>query len=155
MAFTTEIALDLVNAIRDQMERCPGCHGIGRVRQSGDYQACFCLVCEEIAKVMYRIDRGWSAGYVPKLDNPTIYDKYKEQLDKAAIEACEFAKRCPACYGIRRVWAGNTARECFVCRRLHAAIGAYVAAADPVQLTPSFTPLVTERRSINRDKQED
>ena len=155
MAFTKEIAVELVLAIRDQMERCPACFGAGKVRQSGDYQQCFCLVCEDIARVMYRIDRGWYEGYVPPLENQKIYDHYKELLDKAAVVARDFAKRCPGCYGIGKVWAGDRPRKCFVCERLHGAIDAYTAAADPSQPTPSFTPAMTGPQGINRRERED
>lgn len=155
MAFTAEILVELANAIREQMERCPGCFGVGRIRQSGDYQACFCLVCEEVAKSMYLIDRSWYVGYIPKLDNQKIYDQYKEQFDRTIREAGEFAKRCPGCYGITRVWAGNKPRKCFVCERLLVAIATYVAATDPAQPTPNFMPASTGRLLINRDGLED
>ena len=140
MPFTQEIALELVLALCDQMERCPACFGVGKIRQSGDYQTHFCLVCEEAAKALYRLDSGgwWNPQYrmlVPlKLDDPKLYNEYKQLLDRVAQEAQKFAKRCPVCYGIKQIWAGDNKRQCLVCVRLHHAVQVYLESVElPIQ----------------------
>jgi hypothetical protein len=136
MALTRRIADELVNALRGQMERCPGCHGIGRVRQSFDYQPCFCLVCEDAAKALYIRDKH-DPESMAKLDNPKVQEMLLPIYVRLADAAREFAKRCPGCYGVKKVWSAAQQRPCLVCRDLHRALDVFYAeAAPPTEVAP-------------------
>lgn len=141
MPLTPQIAVEFVAAIREQMSRCPGCHGIGQTRPTGALLSMFCLVCEEVARAMYPIDRGWLPGHVPRLDpvnDVKAYAEFVKECNRALYEAREFAKRCPGCFGVRRVWGAEKIRGCLVCQRLHAALDAYEMAVNPADPSPMF-----------------
>ena len=137
MPLTRKIADELVAALNEQMERCPACHGIGKVRQSGDYQSCFCLVCEDCAKALYLLNRADPNG-MAKLSHPSILETLRPVYERTAETAREFLKRCPGCFGVGKVWSGAQQRRCLVCNRLHKALDAY----DGATVTDNAMPHV-------------
>jgi len=141
MPFTPEILVEAFNAVNDQMQRCPACFGIGRVRQGVNNQSCFCLVCENIAKTMSSLNHSWVGDYTPSITSDKVYDQYKATFDGILIAGREFAKRCPGCYGVRKVWRDNQIRPCLVCRQLHTALDAYEYSVTP---TTEAVPVVIQ-----------
>jgi len=144
MALTRKIATELVDALNDQMERCPGCHGVGKVRQSGDYQACFCLVCEESARALYLLNRN-DPDSMAKLSDPHVLEVLRPDYERTANAAREFVKRCPGCFGIGKVWAGAQQRYCLVCHRLRRAIEAYDGVTELDSTQPNVVPIPTRK----------
>jgi hypothetical protein len=139
MALTREIANELVNALLEHMDRCPACHGVGKVRQSGDYQPCFCLVCEDCSKALYLLNRADPNG-MAKLDAPGVLRVLRPYYSSVEEAAREFVKRCPVCFGIGRVWAGTLQRHCLVCLRLRTALDAYAHATTTDSAFPVPDP---------------
>jgi hypothetical protein len=137
MPLTREIATELLEALNEQMERCPACYGMGKVRQSGDYQPCFCLVCEDCARALYLLNKDDPDG-MAQLSNPHVLEMVRPAYARVAEAAREFTKRCPGCYGVGKVWAGTEQRHCLVCLRLRKAIDKY----DGVTLTDAAAPQV-------------
>lgn len=102
---------ELLVALEDQLSRCPGCFGVGKVRTADGGRAS-CLVCEGVHKEL-------SA----RQSNQSQPSSVQTGLLFAAAEV--FVKRCPACFGIRKVWAVSTAQPCLCCARLHYAVEAF------------------------------
>lgn len=145
MPLTREIADELVAALNEQMERCPACHGIGKVRQSGDYQPCFCLVCEDSAKALYLLNKDDSRG-MAKLSDPNVLKLLRPSYERVAVAAKEFLKRCPGCFGIGKVWSGGQQRRCLVCHRLHKAVTAYEGVTVTDGAAPQVVVSVPQRK---------
>jgi hypothetical protein len=136
---TRAVLGELVAALREQMERCPGCHGAGKIRQE-HCQPCFCLVCEEPTKALYLCDRGDPLQFADLAD-PKILELLTPLYEHVASAAKEFVKRCPGCFGVGRVWSGGQQRPCLVCRRLLDALKNYND-----EIVPAVMPTIIDRK---------